>query len=318
MHKVIFIASTGFSGSTMLDLMLSNSSKGFSCGEIYAYFNPWRDHHFNPVCGCGNLSCALWARLKNNYHAERIYQGLFNEFPNLEFVVDSSKDPTWIKDQLIHTTANGLHPIPILLWKDPIDYAYSCWKRGKDRNWQIRWVNYYKILFSITDQWYSVRYRDLAKFPAQTLESLCNVIDIEYFPGKELFWKKIHHNLFGSNTVKFQFLERDSTEFNRMKTVQLTEKKNLSADQVEESINHQKIYYRNNFDKSFPSINRKIAQENAQIQQIKEILISTDFRNFDETKENVISSNELNSPILWYWKYKMINRAFRVRALIRS
>jgi hypothetical protein len=39
----------------MLDLMLSNTPAGSSCGEIYAMFRPWRLHHRHPACACGDF-----------------------------------------------------------------------------------------------------------------------------------------------------------------------------------------------------------------------------------------------------------------------
>ena len=57
MKKVIFIGGTSYSGSTFFDMILANDPKGFSCGEVNALFNPYRPHHTDPLCGCGDINC---------------------------------------------------------------------------------------------------------------------------------------------------------------------------------------------------------------------------------------------------------------------
>lgn len=56
MPTLISICGEGQSGSTMLDLMLGNGYDTFSCGEVYAWFRPWRTHHFRITCSCGKLA----------------------------------------------------------------------------------------------------------------------------------------------------------------------------------------------------------------------------------------------------------------------
>ena len=45
MKQVIFVGSTSYSGSTFFDMTLGNDPTGFSCGEVYAFFHPFRPHH---------------------------------------------------------------------------------------------------------------------------------------------------------------------------------------------------------------------------------------------------------------------------------
>ena len=62
--KVIFVGGTSFSGSTFLDMMLANGEEGFSAGEVYALFYPYRPGHINPQCCCGDPSCTIWKDIK--------------------------------------------------------------------------------------------------------------------------------------------------------------------------------------------------------------------------------------------------------------
>ena len=47
--KIIFIAGTSYSGSTLIDLILSNSSNATSVGEIESIFNPVKIHHLKKI-----------------------------------------------------------------------------------------------------------------------------------------------------------------------------------------------------------------------------------------------------------------------------
>ena len=117
------------SGTTMLDLMLGNSDSEFSCGEIYALFRPYRTHHFNPDCCCGAKHCLVWNKLsklnESEFHAAALAQ------TGIHHVVDSSKDLNWVLDSNRWASHQDIPVKNVLLWKQPIDLAYSHWKRGR-------------------------------------------------------------------------------------------------------------------------------------------------------------------------------------------
>ena len=316
MKKVIFIASTGYSGSTMLDLMLSNSPSGFSCGEMHALFNPWRSHHINPKCGCGNSNCDLWYRLKENYNKDNSHRGIFEQFSDLEYLVDSSKDPTWMKDQKRRMKYYGIVPIILLLWKDPVDYAYSCWKRGKEANWHKRWVNYYRNLFSITDECIAVRYRDLVRSPADILQGLCYVFGIDYSPGMELFWNKVHHHLFGNNSVKSHLLKLNSIEYQQLVHLQEAEIRNPEHHHAPDK--YRTIYSQSNYDQRFPAAQIHVARDNRRVVEVRKILHSLDFRNPALHQSRLQTKAHQNPAYRWYWKYRLINRVLMAQTRMNA
>ena len=47
--KIIFIGGTARSGSTLLDLIITNDPRAMSLGEINALFWPTRKHHFDEI-----------------------------------------------------------------------------------------------------------------------------------------------------------------------------------------------------------------------------------------------------------------------------
>jgi hypothetical protein len=75
MRKLINICGTSYSGSTMLDLIIGNDDKGFSLGEIYAWFRPYRTHHLNIKCSCDGIDCP-WDKLKYIKEDDFVFQSL--------------------------------------------------------------------------------------------------------------------------------------------------------------------------------------------------------------------------------------------------
>ncbi len=56
-----------------------------------------------------------------------------------------------------------------------------------------------------------MNYGDLVRQPGPKLAEICNAIGMEYFEGKERFWKKgNNHHLFGSPSVRRQAETRNS------------------------------------------------------------------------------------------------------------
>ena len=94
---VTFIGGTAYSGSTLLDMILANDQSGFSCGEVGAYVYPFRRHHKSPTCGCGEPDCGIWRDPRAA--TVDVHRYLFDRFPDVSFLVDSSKSIEWISQQ---------------------------------------------------------------------------------------------------------------------------------------------------------------------------------------------------------------------------
>jgi len=200
---LIMVLGTSRSGSTMLDVMLGNASDAFSCGEVSAWFRPFRTEHFQIDCLCSQNPCPVWAKVKDvlegNFHAA-VIKGL-----NVNYVIDSSKDICWCIDAQRWASRSGMRIVNIVIWKDPIELAYSYWKRGrKASSWRKSFVSAYGRIIQVKLPFLSVRYSKMASDPARSLEKLCNVIGMPYFQGKERFWEKRQHHLFGSDGIRLQ------------------------------------------------------------------------------------------------------------------
>lgn len=210
MQSIILVCGASRSGSTMLDLIIGNATDAFSCGEVYAWFRPFRKHHFKISCSCGVDPCGVWEKIKkvreNEFHISAMRELGVNH------IIDSSKDICWVIDAQKWGGHNHLEVRNLLIWKDPVDHAYSYWKRGyKVDYWKKSFIGYYLKFINSSIPFISINYTELINNPSQLTEKICKMIDIPYFSGKERFWEKNHHCLFGSGGVKKQ-LERGNSE----------------------------------------------------------------------------------------------------------
>ncbi len=115
MRKVIFVGGTSFSGSTAFHLMLANDPGGFACGETESLFFPRRDGHVRRLNDCRPESLAIWRKAYAVGAAERVYAHLFESMPDVEFIVDSSKNPHWIRMQHDQLTNQGIEACHFLI-----------------------------------------------------------------------------------------------------------------------------------------------------------------------------------------------------------
>lgn len=197
MATLINICGGDRSGTTMLDLMVGNSSDAFSCGEVYAWFRPFKTHHFKLQCSCPDKPCPYWEGLAG-LPEDAFHRGVLGQ-PGVAFVVDSSKDLNWVLDSNRWAARDGIKVVNLVIWKDPVDLEYSYWKRGgKIGSGVTRFKRYYGRLIETGLPFVSVSYEDLVTDPAGKLREICAAVGMEYFPGKENFWEKTHHHLFGS------------------------------------------------------------------------------------------------------------------------
>jgi len=210
-HKMlIMVCGAARSGTTMLDLMLGSSDAAFSTGEISRLFRPFRVHHKNPVCSCGEIDCAAWRGILDGdepgFHA-RILQR-----PGVDYVVDSSKDLRWVLDSNVWGHQNGIPVKNVLIWKDPIDLSYSYWRRGLPIDfYRPAFITYYGRFLRLKLPFIAVNYKELVTQPEVTLRTLCSALEMTFDESQLEFWKKRHHHFFGSAGTRKQVGDKSAS-----------------------------------------------------------------------------------------------------------
>lgn len=197
MNQLVMIIGASHSGTTLLDLMLGNHPETFSCGEVYAYFRPWRKHHYYAKCGCGKDPCPVWDKLmavpEDGFHQAAA------SLPGINHVVDSSKDLSWVLKSSEWARRSGMHVRHVVIWKEPIQLAYSHWKRKQPLNsFRHDFLVYYGRFLKLGLPFVSVNFDTLVSNPAETIRKLCELVGLPWREGQEEFWNKEHHQLFGA------------------------------------------------------------------------------------------------------------------------
>jgi len=211
MPKVIFVGGTSFSGSTAFHLMLANDPAGFACGETESLFFPQRDGHVRRLHDCRPESLGVWQQAYAA-GAERVYAHLFDSQPDVEFIVDSSKNAHWIRMQNELLRQQGIDVDNLLIWKTPLEFAQSRKKRKMLAGWQKEWRNAHRVYLTLIERWCAVRYQQLAAAPDTVLPATCTKLEIPYFADKADFWQKESHHLGGNYSARVHLHQDNEAE----------------------------------------------------------------------------------------------------------
>jgi len=218
-------------------MILANDPKGFSCGEVYALFNPYRSHHVIRNCPCKDAKCNLWQTVQKNGQ-QKIYETIFNLCPQVQFIVDSSKNPYWIASQIQNLKKTNVNHKTILIWKTPIELAQSFAKRNRS-NWDKVWINYHRLYFATIKNWKTLKYSAVTQ-QKKTLQYLTEYLKIPFFLGKHEFWLKNHHTLFGNDTTRVHLHSKNANQYIRL--MKSFEKLHQKVTPNSKSL-HRTIYY---------------------------------------------------------------------------
>jgi hypothetical protein len=226
---VAFILGEGYSGSTLVDLLLGSHSQMVGLGEVDAEaFDAFFDD--NQICTCllGARDCHFWSKVLSRLteltgrevfrlgeagsDPEMITQNTIDLFravrdvSSVDILVDSSK-----RFQRTYSLAKSgvIRPKVIHLVRDGRGVAYSYSKRGKPfrdavlqwqtTNAQIKdWLESGNAPESI-----AVRYEHLCEEPVKVVRDICEFLGINWEAQMMLFGRKTHHNVRG-NTMRFR------------------------------------------------------------------------------------------------------------------
>lgn len=206
MSTLVNVCGASRSGSTMLDVMLGNGARAFSCGEVYAWFRPWRTHHRRIACACGADPCPFWEKIA--YLREEVFHRGVCDRLDVDFVIDSSKHLLWLIDSQAWAKKSRMSVFNILIYKPPIELAFSQFKRGRDpMSWREDFVRYHNRLLKLGLPFRAVSYRELTRTPGETLAKICSLVGMNYSNGQERAAKVQSHHTFGSFGLRRQLEE---------------------------------------------------------------------------------------------------------------
>lgn len=239
MKKVIFVGGTSFSGSTFFTMTLGNDPHGFAGGEIRHLFHPTRDYqvHENWTCGCEDPACDLWDKVLRNGE-DHLYETIFEAYPDVNFIVDSSKNVLWANEHTERLARQGIEAHNLLFWKSPLEFAASL-KRRRRLDGLHHWTRYHRLFASVIPEWRAVAYRNYTQDQDAVLQAVCDTIGIPMFPGKQRFWEKSHHVLGGNLSARIHLYAGESERF----ADALSRAHNPNAMRATLESKYQKVYY---------------------------------------------------------------------------
>ena len=274
---LINICGSERSGSTMLDLIIGNDPKAFSCGEVYALYRPWRKHHFRPVCGCGT-ECEYLREFKKT-REDRFHKLLFEKL-GFSWVVDSSKDLNWVIDNQDWVIRDRGRVLNLVIWKHPTSFCVSFLKRGENADyWRNVFINYYQRFLETALPFVSICYDDFVRQPEESLQQLCRLVGMDYFPDKLNFWEKTHHQVFGSGGTARQ------VKTGRSEIFQQDENSDRFAQQIKQ-------------------VEAKLADDSA-VNAIISTLRSHELSLNGKNDPTLFNNNRCGTKTSWYYRHKL-------------
>jgi hypothetical protein len=206
--RVIFIASLGHSGSTLLDLILGSHPEIIGLGEVGRSVAPKNEASDNQsqICSCGQAAteCKFWGDVltklahqtgaTEQHRYEIALDSFSRRFGSEKILVDSSKYLQWLRHL---SKVDGLDLRVIFLIRDvrsfaisAIDNAYRKRKAGMNyrsmgafkafRHWHHENLKTAKYLANANLPFMGVGYEELCLAPDHTIPKICQFLDIPF------------------------------------------------------------------------------------------------------------------------------------------
>lgn len=197
--KIIYIVSTGRSGSTLVDVILGNTSQGHSLGEVYSLFRPFKKQHLDKSCICQDAECPFQKVLEtstlNELHLDLL------EKTNKSYLVDSSKDLNYLYQSVNSNLDKNVEMYFLLIYKSPISLSYSHYKRDKPIDSWLHYYKYYQEFLKWDQPFLALKYEDFIDNPQKIIAEICQSFGMTYSNEMIEFWNNPMHHYFGSRSI---------------------------------------------------------------------------------------------------------------------
>lgn len=205
MKKVIQICGSVRGGTTILGLILGNAPNTLVLGEVINLFYPVRQDYTEKRAEL--MKDPVWKKILTD-RPKNLYTNLFSAFPEVELIIDSSKDPFWYD---LDWNLKGYEIHRVMIYKSPKDLVKSFRKRGMD-NWEKVYQGIYQRYFTLFKQTPSVSLDELLDEGSTCLKELCEFFGLTFSETRRNYWEREHWNFFGSTTVSKNKIEKKQEE----------------------------------------------------------------------------------------------------------
>jgi len=200
--KVIFIIGAGHSGTTLLGMMLGTHPDALFAGEMQE--SQFLDDETRPVykrtCRACGTGCPIWNTKTNT--KEEIYESVARA-SGRSIIIDSTKKPLdWVRE---HAQKLSVSKSLILLTRDPRAVVASNKRKFHQKTIQEHaqeWATQIQKCESLIQYFPGrvarVRYEELATKPRETLQAVCETIELPFNEHMLYPWDSNHHPLRGN------------------------------------------------------------------------------------------------------------------------
>ena len=203
--KFVYIYGLGYSGSTILNILLGTHPKIIGIGEFYTSFKEKKLDFTGRICSCGEPldQCNFWSKYQyiyEEYTQGRIscwkgYKKFLEEFYNNnpdKILVDSSKRRDFFKEIANNLNEDRLIDLRTLyLLRDVRGFSVSLRKRRDNRDrwgniflYQLGWWYKQKKFKNEVEDSYSdylqLGYEELILKNEKSLKAICNFLDVSF------------------------------------------------------------------------------------------------------------------------------------------
>lgn len=219
--KVVFVFSSGHSGSTLLDLILGSHPDVFGLGELARVEN-----NLPNICGfCGD-ACEYWKKrvslpillkhcsggkggqffLRELQRLDRSIYSHLSEWFGYSNFVDSSKPLSWFKGQMRYKHyKREFTPIFIHMMRDGRAVINSYLRKYPEKGVEKitdEWIQTTRNIQKLYDDYDGpkcrIGYELLALQPDHAIKQICDLLKITYIPDMLNYWNYEHHSIGGN------------------------------------------------------------------------------------------------------------------------
>ena len=249
-RKVIFILGSGHCGSTLLDLILGSHSTARSLGEL-SYLSKenakqaltgskynvdeatafyWDEEVVDFIAGQFAREKDLTHRLRHklaagwNRNRYAIYQRIFDKEEGTTVLVDSSKDPFYIRRSVAQLKGRDITPYVLFVHRDPRGVINSQYRKKPGITFEqhiARHATAMKGIETYYDALYTakmkVSYEAFCQDPQYAIEQIVAWCGMPFEPAMLSFWKHDHIFLAGNSgprTLIARFRDKVSRQRN--------------------------------------------------------------------------------------------------------